>query len=184
MQRPEPTAGPLDAMIARHRVYFEVARETVRRGEERITVALRVLLWAVVPKGEGSLPASPGCRAAVAALSATADAAIARAGLDPAPDVETFQWALYASRQEPDADEVRLGVNLRAPPGANGPEGTARERALGRLRGALEELGVFEGGWRKRPTDERGAEPASTAPREAARERGEVVGGRLVPAHA
>ena len=155
----EPRA--LDAAIEEHRVYFEVERELEARGTERAVVALRVLLWATIPRRAGALPGARGCRAAVATLEAAAAAAIARAALEPAPDVETFQWRLYASRQEAGADEVRLGVNVRARNGSNGPEEEARERALARLRRALEEVGVFEGSWRPPDREAQGRAPGS-----------------------
>jgi hypothetical protein len=146
----ESTAPPraLDAAIEDHRVWYEVERETAQQGEQRITTLVRVWLWGTISKRAGVLPGAPGCRDAVAALEAAASAAIARARLDPAPEVEPFHWALYASRQVADADEVRLGVVVRPPPGASGPEDAARERALAALRSALERVGVSEGAWR------------------------------------
>jgi len=147
-ERPEDPQRALADAIRHHRICFEVERETDRRDDQRITVALRVWLWASIRSGENPLPGAPGCIAAVAALEAVAAAAIERAGLDPAPDVDPFTWALYTSRQMRDADEIRLAVNLRAPPGEDGPEQAARERALVQLRRALRGLGVFEGLWR------------------------------------
>lgn len=146
----EATAPPrtLGEAIEEHRLWYEVERETAQHGEQRVTTHVRVWLWATIPTRAGALPREPGCRAAVAALEAAAAAAIAGAALDPAPDVEPFHWALYASRQAADADEVRLGVNVRPPPGANGQEEALREGALGRLRAALERVGVCEGAWR------------------------------------
>ena len=171
----------LDAAIEAHRIYFEVERETSQQGEQRVTIALRVWLWATIPRRAGSLPGEPGCRAAVAALHDAADAAIARARLDPAPDVEPFRWALYASRQVPEADEIRLGVNVRGPPG-DGPEATPREDALRRFRQALEDVGVFEGSWKPSLGAAGAAEGPLAAP--APRAAGEALVGRLVPAHA
>jgi hypothetical protein len=146
----ETNAPPraLDAVIEDHRVWYEVERETAQQGEERITTLVRVWLWGTIPKRAGVLPDAPGCRDAVAALEAAASAAIAGARIDPAPEVEPFHWALYASRQVADADEVRLGVVVRPPPGAGGAEEAARERALAALRAALERVGVSEGAWR------------------------------------
>src|SRR5512138_3212032 len=139
MARPDLAARrALDAAIDEHRIYFEVERETAPHGDQRITVAVHVWLWATIPKRAGSLPGEPGCAGAIAALEAAAAAAVARSRLDPAPDVEPFHWALDQSRQVADADEIRLGVNLRGPPG-DGPEQTPREEALRRLRQALEE---------------------------------------------
>ena len=67
---------------------------------------------------------------------------ISHVATPPLPDVEPFHWALYAAAHVPDADEVRLELSLRAPPGVDGPEQTARERVLGELRRALGTLGV------------------------------------------
>lgn len=170
----------LAAAIDDHRIYFEVERETAQRGEERITVVLHVWLWATIPKGAGSLPGDPGCRAAAAALQAAAAAAVARSGLEPAPDVEPFHWALYASRQVAEADEIRLGVNLRGPPGDEGPA-AARERALEVLRRALDEIGVSEGSWRPSGM---GAGPQGAPEGRTARSAPEATAARLVPAHA
>lgn len=141
----------LDEVIRRHRVYYEVQRETAQYGERRIVVAVQVWLWGTLVRREGVLPGSPGCRATVATLSAVAAEAIGRTQTTPAPDVEPFQWALYASKQLPDADELRLEINLRAPPGVDGPEQARRERSLGELRHALEGLGVAQGLYRGGP---------------------------------
>jgi hypothetical protein len=145
-------AAPRDrgADLDRQRITFEVHRETVQLGDDRITVALQLWLWAIVPRAAGSLPGQPGCEAAVAALRAAAQAAIGIARLTPPPDVEPFRWRLYASRRMPEADELRLELTLRAAPagaapGGAGPEQAARERALLSLRRALEEVGVLEG---------------------------------------
>jgi hypothetical protein len=137
----------LEAEIAEHRIWFEVERETEQQGEQRVTTLVRAWLWATIPKRAGALPDAPGCRDAVAALQDAADVAAARAGLDPATDVEPFHWALYASRQIADADEVRLGVVVRTPP-AGGDSDAARERTLARLKASLEEVGVYEGAFR------------------------------------
>ncbi len=146
----EGSAPPrtLDAEIVDHRVWYEVERETAQQGEQRITTLVRVWLWGTIAKRTGVLPGAPGCRDTVAALEAAATAAIARARLDPEPQVEPFRWALYASRQVADADEVRLGVVVRPPPGPDGAGDAARERALAALRAALERVGVSEGAWR------------------------------------
>jgi hypothetical protein len=144
------TAPPrtLGAAIDDHRIWFEVERETAQQGEQRITSLARVWLWGTIPRGAGALPGEPGCRGTVEALEAAASAAIARAGLDPAPDVEPFHWSLYASRQVADADELRLGIVVRVPPGTPAAEDAARERAIARLRTALEQVGIAEGAWR------------------------------------
>jgi hypothetical protein len=148
MARPAASEVPsLAAEIREHRIYYEVQRETAQYGTSRVTVALQIWLWATVPKKAGSLPGEPGCRAALAALRAAAAEAIAQGAVSPAPDVEPFHWALYESRHVPDADEIRIEVNLRAAPG-NDPEQAARERALAALRHGLRSLGVFEGSWR------------------------------------
>lgn len=145
-----PQASPgLEALVAAHRIWFEVHRETDVLRARRVTVALQVFLWGTVPKRQGALPESPGCRAVHAALRAAAQAAIAGSGALPVPDVEPFHWALYASRQVPGADEVRVEVNLRAAPGDEAAQ-AGRERNLVRLRRALDALGVYEGGWRRR----------------------------------
>jgi hypothetical protein len=136
----------LAAEIREHRIYYEVQRETAQYGESRITVALQVWLWATVPKRAGSLPGQPGCRAALTALQAAAAEAIAQGAVTPAPDVEPFHWALYDSKHVPDADEIRVELNLRAAPGA-GPDQAARERALAALRHSLRALGIYEGSW-------------------------------------
>lgn len=165
MGRPEGSLVPsLAAEIREHRIYFEVQRETAQYGDARITVALQVWLWATVPKRAGSLPGEPGCRAALAALQAAAAEAIAQGAVTPAPDVEPFHWALYESRHVPDADEIRLELNLRASPSADGPEHLRRERALSALRHSLGALGVFEGAWRPAPAPA----PVEVAPSPAA----------------
>jgi hypothetical protein len=152
MTRPEGADAPnLAAEIREHRIYFEVQRETAQYGDARVTVALQVWLWATVPKRASALPGEPGCRAALAALQAAAAEAIAQGVVTPAPDVEPFHWAHYASRHVPDADEIRIELNLRASPGADGPEQARRERALGALRHSLTALGIFEGAWRQAP---------------------------------
>jgi hypothetical protein len=147
MARPEVSAPPsLAAEIREHRIYYEVQRETAQYGESRITVALQVWLWATVPKKAGSLPGQPGCRAALAALQAAAAEAVAQGAVSPPPDVEPFHWALYGSKHVPDADEIRIELNLRAAP--TGPEQALRERALAALRHSLSSLAIYEGGWR------------------------------------
>ncbi len=138
----------LGAAIDDHRIWFAVERETAQQGEQRITTLVRVWLWATIPRKAGVLLGDPGCRDAVEALERVAAAAIAGSELDPAPDVEPFHWALYASRQVADADEIRLGLDVRAPPGANGPGDVQRERTLERLSSALDRVGVSEGAWR------------------------------------
>ena len=152
------TSLALAANIQAHRIYFEVQRETAQYRDARITVALQVWLWATVAKRAGSLPRDRGCRAALAALQEAAAAAIARAALVPPPDVEPFRWTLYESPHVPDADEIRLELSLRAPPGVDGPEQTRREHGLAELRRAFAGLAIFEGAWR--PTPLRAAAPA------------------------
>src|SRR5512138_1820150 len=102
----QTTAPPrgLDTAIDDHRVWFEVERETAQQGEQRITTLVRVWLWATIPRRAGALPGDPGCRRAIDALERVAAAAIARAGIEPRPEVEPFHWALYASRQVAEAD--------------------------------------------------------------------------------
>jgi hypothetical protein len=182
MARSSPTSAALAAEIREHRVYFEVQRETAQVGDTRMTVALQIWLWATVPKRESSLPGGPGCRAALAALQAAAAESVARAGIVPAPDVEPFHWALYESRHVPDADEIRIALNLRAPPGVDGPEQARRERALAELRRALGALGIFEGAWRPGPAPAPVAAP--TADPWVARPAGQVFGWSLAPAPA
>jgi hypothetical protein len=140
----------LDAAVREHRIWYELHRETDVVHERRVTVALQVWLWAMVPKAEGELPDSPGCLDAVDALHALARAAILRTEGAPVPDLEPFHWALYASKQVPGADELRVEVSLRAPPDASAPEQAAREKRLFQLRKALEAMGVFEGQWHAR----------------------------------
>jgi hypothetical protein len=148
MARPAVSATPsLAAEIREHRIYYEVQRETAQYGDSRITVALQVWLWATVPKKAGSLPGQPGCRAALGALQAAAAEAVAQGAVTPAPDVEPFHWALYDSKHVPDADEIRLELNLRASP-ADAAEQGRRERALAALRHSLSALGIYDGGWR------------------------------------
>lgn len=137
--------------IRRFRIYYEVQRETAQYGERRIVVAVQVWLWATIPRGTGVLPGSPGCRAAVEALEAVAAEVISRGRATPAPDVEPFRWAPYASKQVTDADEVRVEINFRAPPGVDGPEQIRRERSLEEVRHALEALGVAQGFYRGGP---------------------------------
>jgi hypothetical protein len=145
MARPPASAArSLAEDIQEHRISFEAARETRQHGEERITVSLQLWLWATIPRRAGSLPRDAGCRAAVAALQEVAAAAIARAGLTPPPAVEPFRWRLYESRHVPEADELRLELTLRAPPGDDGAEQAHRERDLAELRRALGGLGVPE----------------------------------------
>jgi hypothetical protein len=141
-----PASAPrsLAADIQEHRISFEAQRETAQHGDARITVSLQLWLWATIPKRAGSLPGDEGCRAAVAALQETAAAAIARAGLTPPPIVEPFRWRLYESRHVPEADELRLELTLRAPPGTDGAEEAHRERALAELRRALGGMGIPE----------------------------------------
>lgn len=195
--RPGPPAAPEDAMKARragatpslaaeiqeHRIYFEVQRETAQYGERRVTVALQVWLWATVPKRAGALPGQPGCRAALAALHAAAAEAIAQGVVTPEPDVEPFHWALYESRHVPDADEIRLELNLRGSPSSD-PEQARRERALAALRHSLAALGIYEGSWR--PTLAAAAEPVRAAAPDAwtARPARDAFGLGLVAAHA
>lgn len=149
-----PRAQPekLDDAVREHRIWFELHRESDVVHERRVTVALQVWIWATVPKEEGELPDSPGCLHAVETLHALAEAAIARTEGAPVPDIEPFHWALYTSKQVPGADELRVEVNLRAPPDASAAEHAAREKRLFQLRKALEALGVFEGGWHARET--------------------------------
>ncbi len=146
----ETTAPPrtLGAAIDDHRIWFEVERETAQQGEQRITTLVRVWLWATIPRKAGVLPGDPGCREAVGALERVAAAAIASSGIEPAPDVEPFHWALYASRQVAEADEVRLGLDVRAPPAGNEAADAQRERSLERLKSSLDRVGVSEGAWR------------------------------------
>lgn len=177
MTDPREPSPSIDAEVREHRIYYEVERETAQHGAERATVALRVVLWATIPKDAGSLPGQPGCRAAVAALEATATEAIVRADVDPAPDAEPFLWALYESRQEPGADEVKLVVNVRSGPGEEGPDDAARERSLQRLRQVLEALGVFEGHWRRRTVETRSL-PATAGASVGARTPGGVRAAR------
>lgn len=141
----------LAVVVRRHRIYYEVQRETAQYGEKRILVVLQVWLWATIERGAGVLPRSPGCRAAVEALGALAAEAISRTATLPRPDVEPFRWALYGSKQVPDAGEVRLELSLRAPPGVDGPEQARRERSLGELEHALETLGVALGSYKGGP---------------------------------
>jgi hypothetical protein len=141
----------LEDGIRRHRIYYEVQRETAQYGERRIVVAVQVWLWGTLARNEGVLPQTPGCRAAVSALTAVAAEAIALTDTTPRPDIEPFQWALYSSKHVPDADELRLEINLRAPPGVEGPEQARRERSLEELRRALERLGVAQGLYRAPP---------------------------------
>jgi hypothetical protein len=150
MERPAPPPRLAD-VIRRFRMYYELQRETAQYGERRLVVAVQLWLWATLEKGTGVLPGSPGCRAAVEALQAVSAEAIGRATATPAPDVEPFRWAPYASRQVPDADELRLEVNFRAPPGVDGPEQARRERTLAEVRHALEALGVAQGSYRPAP---------------------------------
>jgi hypothetical protein len=148
MARAEASAAPsLAAEIREHRIYYEVQRETAQYGDARLTVALQVWLWATVPKKAGSLPGQPGCRAALAALQAAAEEAIAQGAVSPAPDVEPFHWALYDSKHVPDADEIRIELNLRASPADEAEQGR-RERALAALRHSLSALGIHDGSWR------------------------------------
>ena len=146
-----PPSRSLADAIRRFRIYYEVQRETAQYGERRIVVAVQVWLWATIVKGTGVLPGSPGCRAAVEALQAVASEVISRGEATPAPDVEPFRWAPYASKQVPDADEVRVEINFRAPPGVDGPEQVRRERSLEEVRHALEQLGVAQGIYRGGP---------------------------------
>jgi len=128
-----------------------VQRETAQYGERRIVVAVQVWIWATIERGEGVLRESPGCRAAAQALAAVAAEALSRTPTAPRPEVEPFRWALYASKHVPDADEVRIELSLRAPPGLDGPEHVRRERSLEELRRALETLGVAQGLYRGGP---------------------------------
>jgi hypothetical protein len=170
MARPEAAPPSLAAEIREHRIYFEVQRETAQYGDSRVTVALQLWLWATVPKKAGSLPGEPGCRAALSALQATAEEAIAQGAVTPPPDVEPFHWALYESRHVPDADEIRIELNLRAAPGPNGEEQARRERALAALRHSLHALGIHEGSWRPAlPSPAAVAAPAPAADEWAAR---------------
>jgi hypothetical protein len=176
------TPAALAAEIREHRVYFEVQRETAQVGENRMTVALQIWLWATVPKRAGSLPGAAGCRAALDALRAAAAESIARAEVAPPPDVEPFHWALYASRHVPDADEIRLEISLRAPPGVDGPEQARRERSLAALRRALAALGIFEGGWHPAPAAAPPAPPAAEP--WVSRPAGSAFRWSLAPSHA
>jgi hypothetical protein len=146
-----PSRHPdLDAAVREHRIWYEIHRETDVVHERRVTVALQVWLWATVSKQEGELPDSPGCLDAVDALHTLGQAAILRTEGAPIPDLEPFHWALYASKQVPGADELRVEVSLREPPDASAAELAAREKRLFQLRKALEAMGVFEGGWHAR----------------------------------
>lgn len=180
---PPPMPRALAAEVREHRIYCEVQRETAQYGDARMTVALQVWLWATVPKRAGSLPGDPGSRAALGALQAVAAEAIARAALAPPPDVEPFHWALYESRHVPDADELRLELNLRAAPG-DAAEQSRRERALADLRRALAAMGIFEGCWRAAPSLAPTPAPAAAAEPWTSRPAGEVFGFGLVPSHA
>lgn len=184
MPTPAASSSPgLEGAIRRHRIYYEVQRETAQYGERRILVVLQVWLWATLERGAGNLPRSPGCRTAVAALAAVAADAIARTEPPPRPEVEPFHWALYASKHVPDADEVRLELSLRAPPGVDGPEQVERERVLGELKRALEGIGVAQGGYKGGPplrVPERPEEPEPWA----ARPAGQVFRRRVAPAPA
>lgn len=183
MARPDASAPPsLAAEIREHRIYYEVQRETAQYASSRITVALQVWLWATVPKKAGSLPGEPGCRAALAALKAAAAEAIAQGAVTPPPDLEPFHWALYASRHVPDADEIRVELNLRAPP--DGASQARRERALAALRHSLATLGIFEGAWRQAPPPPFEAAPAPARDAWAARPARDAFGLGLAGAHA
>lgn len=185
MAAPGGSAAPsLAAEVREHRIYYEVQRETAQYGDRRVTVALQVWLWATVPKKAGALPGQPGCRAALAALEAAAAEAIAQGAVTPPPDVEPFHWALYDSKHVPDADEIRLELNLRASPGANDPEQARRERALSALRHSLAALGVFEGAWRPAPAQAAPAEPAAVRDPWAARPARQAFAVRLATASA
>lgn len=160
MAPPAPRSSPLADAVRRHRIYYEVQRESAQYGERRIVVAVQVWLWATLEKGRGVLPGSPGCRAAVEALHAVSREAISGSAAAPPPDLEPFRWAPYESKLVPGSDEVRVELNFRAPPGVDGPEHVARERSLQAVRRALEGLGVAHGAYRGVPA------PAAPAPEE------------------
>jgi hypothetical protein len=152
MARPVPGSSALPDAVRRHRIYYEVQRESAQYGERRIVVAVQVWLWATLEKGRGVLPGSPGCRDAVETLHALAREAISRSAAAPPPDLEPFRWAPYESKLVPGTDEVRVELNFRAAPGVDGPEQVARERSLQAVRRALEGLGVAHGAYRGGPT--------------------------------